>query len=133
MPRHAPPLSPRTPRTPRHPSSRASRSSADWRQRCEITIHRILRKGFIVDYLHAHTSVMIGAELETGVILVISAGAKSIHGVEHTAPGISEGLKDIAKDGRKSPPKVEFVKARCRSLVMSWLSLELNSCVLHKN
>ncbi|KAI0522289.1 hypothetical protein F5B22DRAFT_469158 [Xylaria bambusicola] len=96
MPRHAHPLSPR-PR--RHQGSKASMSKADWRLLCEITAHRIVENGFRVNWLYPHTSLQIGAELETGVTLIVSAGAKGVGYLEHTAPGVSEGLKDMAKEG----------------------------------
>ncbi|KAI8632981.1 hypothetical protein F5Y19DRAFT_335807 [Xylariaceae sp. FL1651] len=70
-----------------------------WDQLCEITAHRILRNGFHIEYLRAMTSVQIGAELGTGVVLVVSAGNKSVRNVKHTTPGIAEGLRDMAQDG----------------------------------
>ncbi|KAI0965013.1 hypothetical protein F4678DRAFT_467969 [Xylaria arbuscula] len=89
---------PRAPRTPRRPGFRVP-SNAEWDQLCEITIHRILRGGFKIEYLRAMTSVQIGTELDTGVVLVVSAGAQPVRNVKHTDAGISEGLRDIAENG----------------------------------
>ncbi|KAF2970934.1 hypothetical protein GQX73_g2645 [Xylaria multiplex] len=87
------------PATPRHSGPGSINSRSDWDQLCEITARRILRNGFEIEYLHAMTSVQIGAELGTGVVLVVAAGAKSVRHVKHTDPGVSEGLRDMANDG----------------------------------
>ncbi|KAI0419537.1 hypothetical protein F5X98DRAFT_372551 [Xylaria grammica] len=91
---------PRTPRAPATPRAGSANSKSEWDRLCEVTAHRILRNGFEIEYLHAMTSVQLGAELATGVVLVVSAGNQSVHHVKHTAPGVSEGLKDMAEDGR---------------------------------
>lgn len=64
-----------------------------------MTMHRILRNGFKIEYLRAMTSVQIGGELGTGVVLIVSAGNKSVRNVRHDEVGVSEGLKDMALDG----------------------------------
>ncbi|KAI0551341.1 hypothetical protein F4679DRAFT_582511 [Xylaria curta] len=92
MPGHR---SPRTPRTPR----RSAPSQADIIQLCEITAHRILRKGFIIEYLKPMTSIQVGLENDTGVALVVSAGRKSVRDIRHTDPGITDGILDIASQG----------------------------------
>ncbi|KAI0424298.1 hypothetical protein F5Y09DRAFT_146367 [Xylaria sp. FL1042] len=94
MPHHP---TPRMPRTPQYHRSRSLPSRQV--ELCWLTVHRILRNGFEINYLHAMTSVQLGAELNTGVVLVISTGAKSVRHVKHTHAGISEGLKDMAEDG----------------------------------
>ncbi|KAI1114660.1 hypothetical protein F5Y14DRAFT_413258 [Nemania sp. NC0429] len=86
-----------TPISPAFP--RQSDIKAHWDQLCEITAARILRKGFVVEYLRAMTSIQIGRELGTGVVLIVSAGSQSVRHVRHTEPGISEGLRDMAQDG----------------------------------
>ncbi|KAI1163566.1 hypothetical protein F5B18DRAFT_311512 [Nemania serpens] len=86
-----------TPISPAFP--RQSDAKAYWDQLCEITAHRILREGFVIEYLRAMTSVQIGGELGTGVVLIVSAGTQSVRHVGHTEPGISEGLRDMAQDG----------------------------------
>ncbi|KAI1495947.1 hypothetical protein F5X99DRAFT_422515 [Biscogniauxia marginata] len=70
-----------------------------WTERCELTAHKIIRRGFDIEYLHGMTSVKIGTELGTGVYLMVSAGVKSVRNVRHTTVGISEGLRDMAQDG----------------------------------
>ncbi|KAI1345546.1 hypothetical protein F5Y01DRAFT_320666 [Xylaria sp. FL0043] len=97
MPPDQIPRSSRTPSTSRPPTS----GPLDTRKvdLCRITAHRILRKGFGIEYLHANTIVEIGAEPDTGVVLVIKAGRWSIRDVKHTHAGISEGLRDMAEDG----------------------------------
>ncbi len=45
------------------------------------------------------TSVQLGAELGTGVVLVVTAGAQTVRHVRHTEAGISEGIRDMAQDG----------------------------------
>jgi hypothetical protein len=89
------------PRTPTHSrqSSRRANTKAEWDQLCEITAHRILRNGFVIEYLQAMTSVQLGGELGTGVVLIVSSGSKTVRNVRHTEPGISEGLTDMAHDG----------------------------------
>ncbi|KAI1823695.1 hypothetical protein F4861DRAFT_539677 [Xylaria intraflava] len=93
-------------RAPSFPRRPAITSDAEWGQLCEITAHRILRNGFNFEYISAMTSVQIGGELGTGVVLVVSAGNKDIRNVRHTEPGVAEGLKFMAQDGREflSPP-----------------------------
>ncbi|KAI1291280.1 hypothetical protein F5Y03DRAFT_400824 [Xylaria venustula] len=93
------PRTPRSPRTPRHPGSRVPQSREEWNQLCEITIHRILRRGFDIENMPPMTSARIGAELDTGVVLIVSTGARSVSDVKHTDAGISEGLRDIAESG----------------------------------
>jgi hypothetical protein len=88
-----------TPTTPTFPRSGAKGKGPSWDQLCEITAHRILRNGFEVEYLRARTSVQIGAELCTGVVLLLSTGNKSVRNIKHTRPGIKEGLKNMAEDG----------------------------------
>ncbi|KAI1122823.1 hypothetical protein F5Y10DRAFT_270688 [Nemania abortiva] len=90
-----------TPRTPQHrwQSGVRANSKTEWDQLCEITAHRILRNGFVIEYLHAMTSVQIGGEQGTGVVLVVSAGSQSVRNVRHTDAGVSEGLVDMALDG----------------------------------
>ncbi|KAI0877856.1 hypothetical protein GGS24DRAFT_497357 [Hypoxylon argillaceum] len=96
----------RPPRTPTYPRQSGPRvtTKAEWDQLCEITAHRILRNGFEIEYLRGDTSVQIGGELNTGVVLVISAGKKSVRDVRHTEAGVSEGLTDMAQDGCEFPP-----------------------------
>jgi hypothetical protein len=93
MPRQTPPAS----TFPR--SDSIADKDVKWDKLCEITAHRILRSGFEIEYLYAMTSVQLGAELGTGVVLVVSAGSKSVRNVKHTEPGIKEGLRDMAQDG----------------------------------
>ncbi|KAI1809366.1 hypothetical protein GGS20DRAFT_308861 [Poronia punctata] len=87
----------KTPATPVSPRNWGART--EWHQLCEITAHRILHQGFNIEYLRAGTSVQLGAELGTGVVLVISTGTKSVRRVQCTWPGITEGLEDMAQDG----------------------------------
>ncbi|KAI0487454.1 hypothetical protein F4859DRAFT_256856 [Xylaria cf. heliscus] len=90
---------PRTPRVPRYSGSMGTTSEENMAQLCEITAHRILRKGFIIEYLQAMTSIHLGRENNTGVVLIASAGSKSVHNVNHTDPGIEDGILDIATQG----------------------------------
>ncbi|KAI0458030.1 hypothetical protein F5B21DRAFT_37301 [Xylaria acuta] len=90
---------PRTPKTPRHSDNMTTTSKADMVQLCEITAHRILRKGFIIQYLQAMTSIQLGAENNTGVVLIVSAGSKSVEDVRHTDSGVEDGILDIATKG----------------------------------
>ncbi|KAI3320762.1 hypothetical protein HD806DRAFT_504903 [Xylariaceae sp. AK1471] len=93
-------MSRQIPVTPTFPRSGSNTNkNVKWDQLCEITAHRILRSGFVIEYLYAMTSVQLGAELGTGVVLVVSAGSKSVRNVKHTEPGIKEGLRDMAQDG----------------------------------
>ncbi|KAI0436961.1 hypothetical protein F4803DRAFT_197067 [Xylaria telfairii] len=92
---------PKTPKTPRHSETI---SEADMIQLCDITAHRILRKGFTIEWLQAMTSVQIGQENNTGVVLIISAGSKSVQRVKHTDPGVADGILDIATKGRELSP-----------------------------
>ncbi|GAP92094.1 hypothetical protein SAMD00023353_6600350 [Rosellinia necatrix] len=84
---------------------------AQWAPLCEVTAYRILRNGFSID-INALTRVQFGAELDTGVVLIVSAGSRFVRDVEHTTPGIIDGLKDMAKDGRKSAPFSFFYRRR---------------------
>ncbi|KAH8157386.1 hypothetical protein CIB48_g10857 [Xylaria polymorpha] len=68
-------------------------------QLCDITAHRILRKGFTIEWLQAMTSIQLGQENNTGVVLIISAGSKSVQRVKHTDPGVVDGILDIATKG----------------------------------
>ncbi|RYC63315.1 hypothetical protein CHU98_g2885 [Xylaria longipes] len=88
-----------TPGTPRTPQFSGTTSEADMVQLCEITAHRILRKGFIIKYLKAMSSIHLGAENNTGVVLIVSSGSKSVHNVTHTDSGVADGILDIATQG----------------------------------
>ncbi|KAI1489617.1 hypothetical protein F5X96DRAFT_670502 [Biscogniauxia mediterranea] len=70
-----------------------------WTQLCERTAQQIVELGFEIEYLREAATIEIGAELCTGVHLLVSAGDKSVSGVNHTTAGISEGLLDMASDG----------------------------------
>ncbi|KAI0147533.1 hypothetical protein GGR57DRAFT_254191 [Xylariaceae sp. FL1272] len=76
-----------------------SPAAPTWEQLCEITAGKILRNGFIIDYLKSGTSVLMGGELQTGVILVVTSGKKSVKNVRSETPGIGEGIRDMARDG----------------------------------
>ncbi|KAI0595243.1 hypothetical protein F4775DRAFT_595467 [Biscogniauxia sp. FL1348] len=71
----------------------------NWTQRCELTAKQIVELGFEIEYLREGATVEIGAELCTGVHLLVAAGDKPVRGVSHTTAGISEGLLDMASDG----------------------------------
>ncbi|KAI1359114.1 hypothetical protein F5Y08DRAFT_320356 [Xylaria arbuscula] len=92
-------LTRRTPKPRYYPGSTIARTKAEWDQLCEYTAHRILRGGFLVEYLHPEYSVQLGAELKTGVVLVVAARDKPVKWIEHTDAGITEGLKDLARNG----------------------------------
>ncbi|KAI1195194.1 hypothetical protein F5X97DRAFT_326792 [Nemania serpens] len=81
------------------PLPRPEDDKAYWGQLCEITAHRILRKGFLIEYLRAMTSIQIGGEQRTGVVLIVTAGVQSVRNVRHDEPGVSEGLRDMAQHG----------------------------------
>ncbi|KAI0405528.1 hypothetical protein F4802DRAFT_597084 [Xylaria palmicola] len=87
------------PRTPTTPSRSRAKTKADWALLCEITTERILRKGFRIDCLPPIHSVRFGAELGTGVVLVLSAGDRTVYEVSHTDPGVTEGLRDMMQEG----------------------------------
>ncbi|KAI0007034.1 hypothetical protein F4779DRAFT_593849 [Xylariaceae sp. FL0662B] len=74
-----------------------NKMSSTWTEACQVTARIILRQGFDIKYLKAMTSIeMDGGQ---GVVLVISAGSKSVRGVTHRTIGIRDGLQDMAEDG----------------------------------
>ncbi|KAI0201788.1 hypothetical protein F4808DRAFT_98417 [Astrocystis sublimbata] len=94
------PATPKTPRTPQYLNTMPpAYSEEETIERCEITARRILRNGFVIEHLHAMTSVQIGAENNTGFVLIMSAGNRAVDKVEHTRAGIKEGILDIAGQG----------------------------------
>ncbi|KAI0802442.1 hypothetical protein GGR55DRAFT_446438 [Xylaria sp. FL0064] len=97
MPPDQIPRSSRTPGTSRPPTSEQFDSRKV--DLCRTTAHRILRRAFEINHIHAYQSVQIGAEPDTGVVLVIKAGRKPIGHVQHTHAGIWERLEDMAEDG----------------------------------
>ncbi|KAI1181325.1 hypothetical protein F4777DRAFT_12939 [Nemania sp. FL0916] len=90
---------PRVEPMPPQPLVAADNATVDWAQLCKITAYRILRDGFTIEHLPPMTSVQIGGQLGTGVVLVVSAGSKPVHDVHHVFPGIADGLTDMAQDG----------------------------------
>lgn len=59
----------------------------------------ILGRGFVIEHLRAMTSAQVGGEFGTGVVLIVTAGRKTVREVRHTDPGMSEGLRDMAQNG----------------------------------
>ncbi|KAL7621279.1 hypothetical protein AAE478_008598 [Parahypoxylon ruwenzoriense] len=45
------------------------------------------------------SSIELGSELHTGVVLVMSTGNKPVRGVTSEMAGVNEGLRDMALDG----------------------------------
>ncbi|KAI1100984.1 hypothetical protein F4804DRAFT_25828 [Jackrogersella minutella] len=73
--------------------------SSSWAEECEITARKIIRRGFQIDEMRAMSSIALGEEQRTEVVLVISTGRHPVYNVSHREPGIQEGLYDMAKDG----------------------------------
>ncbi|KAI5917284.1 hypothetical protein F4810DRAFT_64536 [Camillea tinctor] len=70
-----------------------------WDEICERTVDQILELGFEIQYIREGTSLAIGEELRTGAHLLVTAGDKAVGALKHTAPGISEGLRNMAHNG----------------------------------
>ncbi|CAJ2503835.1 Uu.00g112290.m01.CDS01 [Anthostomella pinea] len=68
-------------------------------EECEITALKIIRTGFAIDYMRAHSTTRFGHDLDTGVCLEVATGAKPVVDIKATTPGVSEGLDDMASDG----------------------------------
>ncbi|KAI1211811.1 uncharacterized protein F4807DRAFT_377713 [Annulohypoxylon truncatum] len=73
--------------------------SNSWASECELTARRILRRGFLIDEMREMSTIALGEEQQTAVVLIISTGTHPIYNVSHWEPGIREGLVDMAKDG----------------------------------
>ncbi|KAI1374902.1 hypothetical protein F4677DRAFT_446807 [Hypoxylon crocopeplum] len=69
-------------------------------EECELTVRKILRRGFRIDSMRKMSTIELGKEQRTGVSLVISAEDHSVYNITHLDPGIREGLYDLAKEGR---------------------------------
>ncbi|KAI1462903.1 uncharacterized protein F4812DRAFT_448806, partial [Daldinia caldariorum] len=72
---------------------------SEWAEQCDLTVRKILRRGFSIDCLYRMTSIELGKELKTGVILVISTGNRAVYNIDYRDPGIREGLFNMAQFG----------------------------------
>ncbi|KAI1140695.1 hypothetical protein F5Y05DRAFT_282661 [Hypoxylon sp. FL0543] len=70
-----------------------------WRDECELAARKILRRGFLIDHLDEMSSITLGREQQTEVVLVISTGNRAVYDIAHYDAGIKEGLLDMTKDG----------------------------------
>ncbi|KAI5867760.1 hypothetical protein GGS23DRAFT_593046 [Durotheca rogersii] len=75
------------------------RVAGGWAEACEVTARKVLRRGFDVRHLEAMTSIELGGELRTGVVLVVSAGRRPVRDVHSDTVGVAEGIRDMARDG----------------------------------
>ncbi|KAI0886126.1 uncharacterized protein GGS22DRAFT_199474 [Annulohypoxylon maeteangense] len=73
--------------------------SSYWADECELTARKILRRGFLIDEMREMSSIALGEEQKTQVVLIISTGTYPIYSISYLEPGIREGLVDMAKDG----------------------------------
>ncbi|KAI1643605.1 hypothetical protein F4815DRAFT_174652 [Daldinia loculata] len=71
----------------------------EWAEQCELTVRKILKRGFSIESLYRMSSIELGKELRTGVILVISSGNRAVYNVDYRDPGIREGLLYMARHG----------------------------------
>ncbi|KAI0119098.1 hypothetical protein F4814DRAFT_446904 [Daldinia grandis] len=76
-----------------------SNRTLDWAEQCELTVRKILKRGFSIESLYRMSSIEIGKELRTGVILVISSGNRAVYNVDYRDPGIRDGLLNMAQHG----------------------------------
>lgn len=74
-------------------------AGAGWADECELLVRKIMRRGFLIDRMNEMSSIELGRDCRTSVVLVISTGNNSVRNVRHSEPGIKEGLYDMAREG----------------------------------
>ncbi|KAI1411422.1 hypothetical protein F5Y13DRAFT_191360 [Hypoxylon sp. FL1857] len=74
-------------------------TSSYWRDECELAARKILRRGFLIDEMRSMSTISLGREQQTDVLLVISTGSRAVYDVSHHAPGIKDGILDMAREG----------------------------------
>ncbi|KAI1453046.1 hypothetical protein F4805DRAFT_478938 [Annulohypoxylon moriforme] len=72
---------------------------SSWADECGRAARGILRRGFLIDEMREMSSIALGEEQQTAVVLIVSTGTYPIYNVSHLEAGIREGLVDMAKDG----------------------------------